>query len=101
MPLRTPFELRVDNHATDQAVELFERVGLADPLQRYPAQLSGGEQQRVALRPRFYSLYSFKSPPVIEQRIVGHLIGGHRRNQIIRFHQREVRTDLVISDQRQ
>ncbi len=32
-----------------QALELLERVGLADKAQNYPSQLSGGQQQRVAI----------------------------------------------------
>jgi putative ABC transport system ATP-binding protein len=35
------------------AKELLERVGLGDRLQHYPAQLSGGEQQRVSLARAF------------------------------------------------
>jgi polar amino acid transport system ATP-binding protein len=35
--------------ARGQAMELLERVGLADKAQNYPSQLSGGQQQRVAL----------------------------------------------------
>jgi len=37
------------NAAVRRAVELLERVGLADKLQTYPSQLSGGQQQRVAI----------------------------------------------------
>ena len=40
-----PVELRGDT-AQSQAQELLEKVGLADRLDHYPRQLSGGEQQR-------------------------------------------------------
>ncbi|MFQ5978843.1 MAG: ABC transporter ATP-binding protein [Candidatus Heimdallarchaeota archaeon] len=33
----------------DKAIEILERVGLGDKIDRFPAQLSGGEQQRVAI----------------------------------------------------
>ena len=35
--------------ARAQAMELLERVGLADKADAYPSQLSGGQQQRVAI----------------------------------------------------
>lgn len=35
--------------ATERARSLFERVGLADKMNRQPGQLSGGERQRVAV----------------------------------------------------
>jgi polar amino acid transport system ATP-binding protein len=35
--------------AVQRAVEMLDRVGLADKLQSYPSQLSGGQQQRVAI----------------------------------------------------
>ena len=50
-----PVELRGDALAQDQAVELLEKVGLADRLDHYPRQLSGGEQQRVAIARAFAS----------------------------------------------
>jgi putative ABC transport system ATP-binding protein len=34
---------------SDRSVEMLERVGLGDRLDHFPAQLSGGEQQRVAV----------------------------------------------------
>ena len=48
--LRLPLELnRLGAEASDRIGELLDRVGLADRLKSYPDQLSGGEQQRVAL----------------------------------------------------
>ena len=44
-----PLELRGQNQARDPAIELLRRVGLGERLSHYPVQLSGGEQQRVAL----------------------------------------------------
>lgn len=46
-----PLELEGESGADvrDQALGLLERVGLADRAGHYPNQLSGGEQQRVAL----------------------------------------------------
>jgi len=48
-----PLELRGENKVADQARNLLARVGLAERLQHYPAQLSGGEQQRVAMARAF------------------------------------------------
>lgn len=48
-----PVELRGQNNARKQAVDLLNRVGLGERLAHYPAQLSGGEQQRVALARAF------------------------------------------------
>ena len=44
-----PVELRGDELAENQAVELLKKVGLADRLDHYPRQLSGGEQQMLAI----------------------------------------------------
>jgi putative ABC transport system ATP-binding protein len=48
-----PLELRGNNQAKVQAVELLQRVGLGGRLHHYPMQLSGGEQQRVAIARAF------------------------------------------------
>ena len=48
-----PVELRGDTMAQSQAQALLEKVGLTDRLDHYPRQLSGGEQQRVALSRAF------------------------------------------------
>ena len=48
-----PLELRGEKNVRDRALKLLERVGLADRKHHYPAQLSGGEQQRVSLARAF------------------------------------------------
>ena len=50
-----PVELRGESLAESQALELLEKVGLADRTDHYPRQLSGGEQQRVAIARAFAS----------------------------------------------
>ena len=44
-----PLELRGQGDARTHAAEMLERVGLASRAGHYPRQLSGGEQQRVAM----------------------------------------------------
>jgi putative ABC transport system ATP-binding protein len=53
--IQVPLELRGDADAVARARELLERVGLGGRGHHYPAQLSGGEQQRVALARGFSS----------------------------------------------
>jgi len=48
-----PLELRGQRGAANTALALLARVGLADRAHHYPAQLSGGEQQRVSLARAF------------------------------------------------
>lgn len=48
-----PLELRGERNVQRQAMELLERVGLAERHDHYPTQLSGGEQQRVSLARAF------------------------------------------------
>jgi putative ABC transport system ATP-binding protein len=48
-----PLELRGEKQARARSKELMEKVGLGDRLHHYPAQLSGGEQQRVSLARAF------------------------------------------------
>ena len=48
-----PLELRGNHVPEGEARELLQRVGLGDRLEHYPAQLSGGEQQRVSLARAF------------------------------------------------
>ena len=48
-----PLELRGEKNVMPKAAELLGRVGLGDRLGHYPSQLSGGEQQRVAMARAF------------------------------------------------
>jgi putative ABC transport system ATP-binding protein len=48
-----PLELRGGKNVTANAKELLARVGLESRMHHYPSQLSGGEQQRVAMARAF------------------------------------------------
>ena len=44
-----PIELKGDSAAKEKATDLLDRVGLSERWHHYPNQLSGGEQQRIAI----------------------------------------------------
>ena len=48
-----PLELRGEKNIAPKAIELLDKVGLADRKNHYPTQLSGGEQQRVSIARAF------------------------------------------------
>jgi putative ABC transport system ATP-binding protein len=48
-----PLELRGERNAEARSMELLKKVGLAERHDHYPAQLSGGEQQRIAIARAF------------------------------------------------
>lgn len=48
-----PLELTGERHAKSRAIDLLMAVGLKDRQSHYPVQLSGGEQQRVAVARAF------------------------------------------------
>ncbi len=48
-----PLELRGEKNVRNRAMDLLDKVGLADRGHHYPTQLSGGEQQRVSLARAF------------------------------------------------
>lgn len=48
-----PLELRGEKQVMPKAKALLERVGLSQRMTHYPSQLSGGEQQRVAMARAF------------------------------------------------
>ena len=51
--VQVPMELAGDSDAAARADELLARVGLVERSHHYPSQLSGGEQQRVAVARAF------------------------------------------------
>lgn len=51
--IMVPLELRRDKNARAKSLELLGKVGLSERADHYPAQLSGGEQQRVSLARAF------------------------------------------------
>lgn len=55
-----PLELSGERRAIDRAAELLHAVGLSDRMGHYPVQLSGGEQQRVAVARAFA-----RRPPIL------------------------------------
>ena len=48
-----PLELRGEKNIKQRAIDLLHKVGIADRGHHYPAQLSGGEQQRVSVARAF------------------------------------------------
>jgi putative ABC transport system ATP-binding protein len=48
-----PLELRGEKNIRTRSMDLLDKVGLTDRAHHYPAQLSGGEQQRVSLARAF------------------------------------------------
>ncbi|MVN21937.1 ABC transporter ATP-binding protein [Mucilaginibacter arboris] len=48
-----PLELRGEKNTRTRSMDLLDKVGLANRSHHYPAQLSGGEQQRVSLARAF------------------------------------------------
>jgi putative ABC transport system ATP-binding protein len=48
-----PLELRGDKKAKEKALSQLEQVGLSERVNHFPNQLSGGEQQRVAVARAF------------------------------------------------
>ena len=51
--IMVPLELRGETNIRTRAIDLLDKVGLADRGHHYPAQLSEGEQQRVSLARAF------------------------------------------------
>ena len=89
-----PLELAGIRGAQARATELLEAVGLADRLSHYPVQLSGGEQQRVAVARAF----ACRPPILLADEPTGNLdsaTGQHIMNLLLSLH-RDFGTTLVL-----
>lgn len=89
-----PLELRGEKNVKPRAAELLDRVGLADRMHHYPSQLSGGEQQRVAMARAFIN-----SPKILfADEPTGNLDEGNARHvtDLLFTLNREEKTTLVL-----
>jgi putative ABC transport system ATP-binding protein len=89
-----PLELAGNGTAKGQAVEMLETVGLGNRIDHYPVQLSGGEQQRVAVARAFVC-----HPPILlADEPTGNLdsqTGRHIMDLVLALH-RDYGTTLVL-----
>jgi putative ABC transport system ATP-binding protein len=92
--VQVPLELRGDSGAAKRAMELLQRVGLADRLDHLPTQLSGGEQQRVAIARAF----SNRPKIMFADEPTGNLDGttGARIVELLEELNRESKTTIVL-----
>ena len=89
-----PLELSGVSRAGDRAAELLAAVGLSDRMEHYPVQLSGGEQQRVAVARAF----ACRPPILFADEPTGNLdssTGAHIIELLLTLH-RDSGTTLVL-----
>jgi putative ABC transport system ATP-binding protein len=104
-----PLELRGEKNAGKRAMELLSRVGLGQRLDHYPSQLSGGEQQRVAMARAFITapkiLFADEPTGNLDEENAGHvtdLLFGMNREEgttlVLVTHNLELaqRTDRIL-----
>lgn len=89
-----PLELRNEENIRQRAMDLLERVGLGERFDHYPAQLSGGEQQRVSIARAF----SNRPKILFADEPTGNLDEetGAKIEQLIFDLNKELRTTLII-----
>jgi len=89
-----PLELAGNASASAHAVELLQTVGLGNRIDHYPVQLSGGEQQRVAVARAF----ACRPPILLADEPTGNLdsqTGRHIMDLVLALH-RDYGTTLVL-----
>jgi putative ABC transport system ATP-binding protein len=89
-----PLELAGDRHARQRAGELLRAVGLGHRVSHYPVQLSGGEQQRVAVARAF----ACRPPILLADEPTGNLDSstGQQVIELIMALHRDAGTTLVL-----
>ncbi len=89
-----PLELRGDRNVMPKARDLLARVGLGDRIHHYPTQLSGGEQQRVAMARAFITdpriLFADEPTGNLDEENAGHV------TDLLFGMNKEVGTTLVL-----
>ena len=91
-----PMELSGDATAKDRARELLQAVGLQDRQDHYPTQLSGGEQQRVAVARAF----SCRPPILLADEPTGNLDSATGQlviDLLLRLHRDQGSTLLLVT----
>lgn len=89
-----PLDLSGERNSDERAADLLAAVGLADRLDHYPVQMSGGEQQRVAVARAF----ACRPPFLFADEPTGNLdsaTGTHVINLLLAMH-RDYGTTLVL-----